>query len=485
MQRDGEMERRELLAAVPVATLGVTGGTRTVGRDGGTRPPVRDVASAAVETTVGETPPYREVATFAADDGDGRDGFADTIAVDGDTALVGASGDDNSNARSAGSAYAFERDGGAWAQQAKLVTDDGGIRDKFGSSVDLDDDLALVGAPDEELGLEQTKGAAYVFERSEGEWTQQAKLTPGESGPGVFGRAVALCGDTALVGDFADHNMDGKMAGEVYVFDRVDGEWIEGANFTSSDGDETDFFGQAVALGDDVALVTAPGDDDPNGERAGAAYVYERVGGEWTRQSKLAADDGNSGDNFGRAAALDGTTALIGAPLNGNSHNPETGAAYIFERSGGTWTQQAKLTADERIQGRPFGSAVALDDSVALVGAPVEDDVGGFGVAFRFERTDGAWSLADSLHPRDRSETKLFGSSVALEHETVFVGDRFGDGREDDTGVAYVFERRRSPPDDGGLVDAVSDRPRLLAGAGGLVATALGLGAVRRRRADE
>lgn len=265
--------------------------------------------------------------TLTADDGDSDDDFGKAIAIEGEMVFVGAPGDDDPNGTSAGSAYVFERDGETWSQQAKLAADDGTSYDSFGSSIALDGDTALIGAVTAESG----DGAAYVFTRN-GSWSQQAKLT-GEDGEmnDSFGTAVALEGDTALIGDSND-DVDGDFnAGSTYVFARDGESWSQQARLTDDDGDEDDQFGGTVGINGNTAVIGAYNDEDPNGDNAGSAYVFTGTGGEWSQRAKLIADDGDSFDLFGVSVALDGDTAVIGASTDEDPNGREAGSAYVFD----------------------------------------------------------------------------------------------------------------------------------------------------------
>lgn len=145
-----------------------------------------------------------------------------------------------------------------------------------------------------------------------------------------FGWTIALDGDTALIGASGDDDPNGKGAGAAYVFERSNGRWEQQAKFAAGDGDAEDGFGVSVALASETALVGAPFDEDPNGTKAGSAYVFERSTGGWEQQAKLAAEDGDSEDGFGTSVALTGRTGLVGAPGDDDPNGKYAGAAYVF-----------------------------------------------------------------------------------------------------------------------------------------------------------
>lgn len=381
---------------------------------------------------------FREVAKLLAADAEARDRFGESVAVDGDTALVGARFDDD-NGDLSGSAYVFarSRSNGRWSQQAKLVADDGGPVDFFGNAVAVDGDTALVGSPTDGDG----PGAAYVFERTDGSWTQRAKLVASDGEVGdQLGWSVALDGDVALAGAFRDDD-NGDRAGAAYVFERSDGSWGQRAKLVADDGATRDKFGETVALDGDVALVGAPWDDD-DGRQSGSAYVFERSGGSWRQVVQLAAADADPNDFFGESLALDGTTALVGAPRADDGDVVEAGAVYVFARSDGRWSQRAKLARSDGADNDSFGESVAIAGDTAVVGVPGDDgpteDVG---AAALFTRSDGAWTHEADLTASDGDHLDYFAQSVALDGDAAVLGTSYDDEAGNRSGSAYVFER--------------------------------------------
>ncbi len=261
---------------------------------------------------------------------------------------------------------------------AKLLANNGAARDYFGNSVALDGDTVLIGAwGDQDNG--DDSGSAYVFTRSGSSWTEQAKLTAIEGAAlDLFGNSVALFGDTALIGAWGDHDNGNNDSGSAYVFTRSGSSWTELAKLTASDGAADDWFGISVALDGDTAVVGAEQGRQGVFPISGAAYVFTRSGGSWTEQAKLLASDGTFGDGFGRSVALSGDTLVIGAleRWDGGGYPDLNGSAYIFTGSGSSWREQAKLTASDGVEGDNFGISVALGGDTAVIGAFGDDDGG-------------------------------------------------------------------------------------------------------------
>jgi len=378
-----------------------------------------------------------QIAKLTAADAAPSVAFGFSVALSGDWAVVGAPGD-NVGVGDSGSAYVFVRSGGAWLQQAKLTAADAAFRDEFGYSVALSGDTVVVGAyRDDDWGTDT--GSVYVFVRSAGVWTQQAKLTAMDATEfDNFGWSVALSGDTAIVGAPSDSD-GGALSGSAFVFVRSGGVWTQQAKLTAADAAALDEFGSSVALSGDTAVVGAYGDDD-GGSSSGSAYVFVRSGGVWTQQAKLTAADAAALDEFGSSVALSGDTALIGAHRDDDGGS-SSGSAYVFVRSGGVWTQQAKLTAADAALGEDFGWSVALSGDTGVVGA-WHDDGGGAdrGSAYLFVRSGGVWTQQAKLTAADAALGDAFGFSVALSGDTAVVGAIWDDDGGDASGSAYVFD---------------------------------------------
>jgi FG-GAP repeat len=304
------------------------------------------------------------------------------------------------------------------AQQAKLTASDGSPGVQFGSSVALSGLTALVGSPF------SSTGSAYVFARSGLTWTQQAELTAADATPSEqFGGAVALSGSTAVVGAIGQ-----KMnTGAAYVFVRTGTTWTQQAELNASDGAQLDSFGVSVAMSGSTVVVGAYGKNS----NTGSAYVFVRTGTTWTQQAELTASDIGTGAYFGVSAAVSGSTAVIGAGERGSTSQ----AAYVFVRSGTTWTQQAKLIGSDTVAHDSFGSAVALSGSTAVVGA---FDHAQNGAAYVFVRSGTAWTQQAELTASNGAPRDYFGLSVAVEQSTAVIG---AVGKNSVAGAAYVFTR--------------------------------------------
>jgi len=357
-------------------SVAVSGDTAVMGAYGGAKAYVF-VRSGGVWT---------EQATLTASDGAADDRFAWSVAISGDTAVIGAMFDDHAGGTNAGSAYVFVNSNGVWTQQAKLTASDAAANDWFGVSVSVSGDTAVIGASADDLGVRPNAGSAYVFVKPGGGWanmTQTAKLTASNSAADdYFGGSVSLSGDTAMIGGSNNDHPGKTDAGSAYVFVKPGGGWMnmtQTATLRASDAAVGDRFGVSVAVSvsGDTAVIGAYYDDRAGGTNSGSAYVFVGTGGGWTQQAKLTASDAAAYDVFGSSVAISGDTAVIGARYDDFVGRTDAGSAYMFVRSGGVWTQQAKLTACDAEAGDFFGNSVSVSGDTAMIGAPYDDHAGG------------------------------------------------------------------------------------------------------------
>ena len=352
--------------------------------------------------------------------------FGDAVAISGDTAVVGAPEQTVGGRAGAGAVYVFVNVGGLWSQEAELTASDPAAKDGFGGAVALDGDTALIGASGKAVDGQPVAGAAYAFVRSGTSWSQQTELTaPSPAAQDGFGGAVALSGDTALIGAWGTGDPLEDTSGTAYVFVRSGAIWSQQATLKDPDDTAGDEYGYSVAIDGDTALIGADGDLE-----LGAAYFYSRTNGRWSLQRTLEDPTVESNlDGFGSAVALRGDTALIGDPLLDSG-----GIAYVFKRSGTKWPKQATLSDHRQSD---FGTSVALYGGTALVGST--------GTAYVYVHSGAGWSQSAELLASGGAGDE-FGSSVALSGTLALVGDA---GSEDSGALtqetAYVEDLSTLP----------------------------------------
>ncbi len=393
-----------------------------------------------------------QVAKLVASDGAPYSGLGGWVSIDGDTAIAGAPYTDVDGKPDQGAAYIYYRNqggSGAWGQVARLTAPDGAAGDYFGT-VAINGDTAIVGAP---FFGGDYHGRAYVYYRNQGgpdAWGLVTTLTAsGGAWADFYGGSVAIDGDTLLIS--ATQSWMGP--GVVYVYYRNQGgadAWGEVAKITASDGARDEYFGGAVALDGDTAVISAPyAPRDGEMARQGKAYVFYRNQGgpdAWGEVAKLTASDGASWDLFGnQLVSLSGDTVIIGSPKADVGGNIDQGASYIFYRNQGgpdAWGQVAKLTAADGGAFECFGS-VSVSGDTAIVGRSFcqWECYGAQGAAYIFYRNQGgpdAWGQADKLTTGEVGDG--FGVGVSLSGDTAVVGAWGADvGGNVDQGAAYVF----------------------------------------------
>ena len=456
-----------------------------------------------------------------------------SIALDGDTLVVGAPTEagsgtgvnpaHNNGASNSGAAYVFVRNGSTWTQQAYLKASNTSAGDWFGYSVALAGNTLAVGAPFEDGSATGVNGAddngtlaagaVYVFTRSGTIWNQQAYIKASNTGADdQFGRSVALSGETLVVGapeedgsgigvNPTSNNLTSN-SGAVYIFTRSGTTWSQQAYLKASNPDVSDLFGESVALDGDTLAVGAKEEDSiltgvtagspssgvtGNGAgESGAVYIFTRSGTVWSQQAYVKASNAEANDLFGISVAVSDNTVAIGARsedsnatgINGADNNSASasGAAYVFTRTGTTWSQQAYIKASNTQTGDNFGATIDVDSDILIVGTGFDlggpfpsEDSGATGVngndsdnsivdsgaAYIFRRVGSTWSQQAYVKASNTGSDDLFGIAVAVSGDTIAIGARYEDsnattinpgaGAESDNsatdaGAAYVFQ---------------------------------------------
>ena len=361
---------------------------------------------------------WTQQAKLTASDGASGDEFGFSVAVSGDTVLAGAPIKDcqfncgTPSAGGLGGAYVFAFSGSSWSQQAELASSDGG--GDFGYSVAVSGTTAIVV---ENYNNSFLTGAAFAFVRSGSNWTQQAKLLASDRVAGNGITAAAVSGNSAL---FGVPEKNGAQ-GEAYVFVQTGTNWTQQAELKASDATSADSFGPAISVNGDTALVASP----TKASNQGAVYVFVRSvsDGTWSQQAKLTVPGSAS---FGQTVSLSADTAVIGA----------TNTAYVFVRSGTSWAQQAKLVGSDTVSGDNFGGSVAVDGDTAVIGASAQNSF--LGAAYVFVRSGATWTQQAKLTASDAAPNDQFGSSESVSGDTILTGVP---AKNSFQGAAYVFVR--------------------------------------------
>ncbi len=292
---------------------------------------------------------------LTANDGAAQDAYGASVAISGNTAIVGALGHSSNQ----GAAYVYTLSGSNWTLQTELKASDGVAGDYFGNSVAISGNTIVVGAEDHKVGSNATQGAAYVFTFGGITWSQQQELTASDGAVGDnFGGSVSVSGDTVVVG--ADGHKVGSNAtqGSAYVFTLSGATWTQQTELTASDGKADDLFGGSVSIAGDTVVVGAYAHKVGSNTNQGSTYIYTRSGTTWSQQAELTASDGTAQDYFGTSVSISGSTVVIGADDRTVGSHLAQGAAYVFTRSGTTWSQQQELDSSDGEKDDIFGESV-------------------------------------------------------------------------------------------------------------------------------
>lgn len=313
--------------------------------------------------------------------GEAGDNFGSSVAIDGDVIVVGAPQDDINEVAFKGSAHVFTRGPGGWDDGVELLPGDENenpVYENYGISVDIDNGTIVVGvAYDDEvngIGTSVASGSAYVYEKGLEDWTMTARLLPpGTEDNQNFGWSVAIDRDTILIG--APH-WTASGVGEAYVFDRFDDVWQNTAEqLPATDNLMDDNFGWSVAISGNLIVVGARLDDDAvNGDDSGSITIFGYSSGDYINQGKLLASNGEANDYFGISVATNGEVVVAGAQKNGRFSE---GRAYFFVNTEILWVEVTDISPPRNASNvsavQHFGSSVALDGATLVVGAPTSD----------------------------------------------------------------------------------------------------------------
>jgi hypothetical protein len=391
-------------------------------------------------------PPCEQAELFDADGGV-SDLFGHAVAIDGDTAVVGAIYDDD-NAWHGGAAYVFrlDPDTSSWVQQQKLLPDDGvAAYDLFGNAVAVVGQTVVIGVPmDDDNG--EDSGAVYVFGFDGSSWIQVQKILAADGAAGdEFGTALALDGGTLVIGArFDDDN--GTDAGSVYVFRDQDSGWVQMQKLLATDAvTAEERFGQAVAIDNGTVVVGAIDYDDSDHAASAFVFRFNTATSQWNQEQKLNTPFGSG------PVAISGDTILMGES-NDDENGPISGAAYVFRFDSASWSQEQKLLPSDGAAFNSFGGyGMALAGDTAVITAPGHEhgcpnpEVYGacdpFGAAYVFHFDGQVWvEVAELQSPQTNPAGDNFGRAAAISGDTLLIGATYAAGNGQWSGSAYVFD---------------------------------------------
>ena len=378
-----------------------------------------------------------------------NDGAGNAVDVDRDTMIVGVPGFDLPSKLGAGAAVIFRWQGTSWVEEARLTATDAAAGDRFGTSVAIQGNTAVVGSYLHDLPGKPDAGAVYVFQRTGTTWTQVAKLTASNSAANDnLGISVDLDQDTILAGAWLKTLLSPQQ-GAAYAFTRsAAGVWSQQAQLSDISGSVADWFGNRVALEGDTAVIASPGDDVIFTDR-GTVQIYTRSGTTWTRRAALDPGLVGAADFFGSSVSIHNGSVAVGAPGSDVTAGGNEGAVYVFTGSGASWSLQQKLTRSGAATAEGLGGAVAIRGDAVVCGVANFDGVVGVnqGLGIFFTRSGTTWTASEIFLPNETQAQASFGSAVAMSDEFVAVGaTNWSRAGANFSGAAYAFRRASGVP---------------------------------------
>ena len=360
---------------------------------------------------------WSDIQQILANDATSGDKFGHSVSIDGDYAVIGSIGDDDNT----GAAYIFQRNSTTWIEQVKLTASDATPGDKFGCCVSMDEDYVAIGS----------NGAAYIFQRIGSTWTEQIKLIASAvTFEDMFGSPVSISGDYVAIGSVGDDD----NTGAAYIFHKDGSNWVEQTKITASDGAVGDLFGASVSLDGDYVVIGAPF-DDINEACTGSAYIFHRSGTMWEEQTKLTFFDiDDASGPFAQSVSISEDYVVCGAIFDEGGCFL-SGSAYIFQRNGTIWIEQAKIFASDSTILNFFGCEVFIDGNYVVIGAIGLEEFQA-GSAYIYFRNGNTWIEQTKVTPADGEADDEFGCSASLSGDYVMIGSH---NKDYYTGATYVY----------------------------------------------
>ncbi len=400
--------------------------------------------------------PFQSVGNaLSADNAMVSDQFGESVAISGDTAVVGAWLEDNGHGLNAGSAYVYQWTGAQWVQIIKLMAPDGMADDRFGQAVAVYHDLIVIGASLADVNGLSNSGAAYVYRRHAGVWAYEGKLAASDPAANDrFGLAVAAGESGIAIGAPREERQGGMDQGAVYTYFYANSVWTQNAKLVASKPGSSDWFGFHLDMEGTILAIGSQNDDTPGGGvDAGSVYVYNFQNAAWVQTQLVRALDGSVGANFGASVAINGDIMAVGAERDTTPGIGRTGSAYVFARqSSGQWLQQAKLVSTSPAADDFFGSSVGVSGSTVIVGAEKADLNGDVdaGMVLPYELNGNVWIPGAAFNTGLRQGNEFFGSDLAFANGLLVVSAPFVDLPDiADAGSAFAFAQERDCNSDG------------------------------------
>jgi FG-GAP repeat len=351
--------------------------------------------------------------------GEANDRFGNSVSISGNYAIVGASSDDVGANANQGSASIFQWDGSSWMLMQKITDATGAANDNFGTSVSISGNYAIIGADGDDVGANSSQGSASIFQWNGSSWVLMQKVTDATGGAGdLFGSSVSISGNYAIIGADGDDIGANENQGSASIYNWNGLGWILQNKITDAAGEAFDHFGFSVSISGSYAIIGAYGDDVGANANQGSASTYLRFGSNWILQTKITDALGAFNDFFGLSVSISGSYAIIGAYNDEVGTNLGQGSASIYKRDGTSWVLMQKTTDAAGAAGDDFGYSVFISDDYAIIGARNGNGSNGSGgTAYIYLRVGFGWQPLQKISDPASTSTN-FGISVAVEGNT-------------------------------------------------------------------
>jgi hypothetical protein len=356
--------------------------------------------------------------------------YGRSVAIDGNLVAVGMGGDNAD-----GAVYLYTRQGRAYLLEEKLVNPDATPKAEFGRTVAIQGTTVFVGARFAQAGTTPNAGAVYVFRKIGDSWSYEDKIISPEPQEGDnFGRALAIQGNLLVV----TARKNTAERGAAYIYEYTADGWICTATLVASDTTDGDYFGQSVALKGNIMVIGARNTANQNGKFSGGFYLFQQSGNTWTEVAKMTALDGNDEDQCGFAIAIKGNTVVVTARRADPRGLENAGAAYVYSLKGNSVEFVTMLTASDASKKDEFGQSVAFAGDVLAIGSWKDND--GKGSIYLFRQKGGQWSETGSITASDGVKGDEFGYSLAAIGNRMVTGAHKADFISENGGAAYVLQ---------------------------------------------
>jgi len=385
-------------------------------------------------------------------------GAVNGVDIYGNYAIVSALGN-NTNGNLAGAAHFYKKEGSQWSDMQTVAPTDISENDRFGRSVAIWGDYAIVGSPFDDING-PFSGSVYIYHRIGQSWIQEKKISPEDGlASDRFGWAVDIWEDYIIVGSLNDYTANQTLTGSAYVYKRDGAEWNLVSKLYPEDGGNFDEYGASLSIKDNLVLVGAH-HHDGNGENSGAAYLYSNQDTAWVFQEKLTASDASPIAEFGRSVSVSAGLATIGAFQDVVNNNDTTGAVYVYRNNANVWEEEAKITTPETTFNMAFGIDNDHLGNKLAIGTTNANTTGvaQSGAVFMYEYNGSTWDYERKVVADDAQNLDFFGISIALDGDNMIVGAPGEDTNGGDAGAAYIHYTKCEPtcttissPIDGGV----------------------------------